>query len=302
MNDFLIEYEAMREEEDVTYFKVGSLRFISSEPEDPTEEQLNYIQTTMTDIINTIKTGTQAQIESKIDINSFVKFYLLNEYYKTYDFSMSSVKYYYKNGLLYAGPPWDYDLSMGNSDPGVSERCKNANSSQGVYANKNIYTYLAGKQWFKELVTAEYEAYLDYFVNIHATDGMLDTLRSTYADVFKRNYTLTEWTESKAWINIQRPVDRTYELNYSFLKNWLNERYLWFNSYFKPFEGEYNLGDSNLDGSFNINDATYIQLYRVGLVPIDNKSLLASDINNDGQITIRDVSTIQMKLAGLTTE
>ena len=36
-NDFLIEYEARRQEDDVTYFTVQGLRFIASEPEEPDE-------------------------------------------------------------------------------------------------------------------------------------------------------------------------------------------------------------------------------------------------------------------------
>ncbi len=89
--DFLIEYEAMREEEDVTYFKTQGLRFIASEPEEPTDEQLEYIKSTMDNIIKIMLNGERDDVEEVIDIDSFAKFYLLNEFAKTFDFDMSSV-------------------------------------------------------------------------------------------------------------------------------------------------------------------------------------------------------------------
>lgn len=63
--DFLIEYEAQRVEDDVTYFTVEGLRFISSEPEEPDEDQLKYITDTMSDIIDTLKTVPKKRSERK---------------------------------------------------------------------------------------------------------------------------------------------------------------------------------------------------------------------------------------------
>ncbi len=113
-NDFLIELESTRVEEGVTYLSVGGVRFAVSEPEEPDAEQTAYITSVMTDIVNTMQKGDERQIRSKIDVESFAKFYFLNEFIKNQDFGYSSVFFFYKNGRLYAGPPWDYDLSLGN--------------------------------------------------------------------------------------------------------------------------------------------------------------------------------------------
>ena len=294
--DFLIEYEAIREEEDVTYFKISGLRFISSEPEEPTEEQLAYITDTMTDIINTLKTGDEAKIGEKIDMSSFVKFYLMNEYFKTFDFNMSSVYFYYKDGKLYAGPPWDYDLSMGNSYAELSERCKQANSSQGMYADKNLYIYLAKKDWFKELVREEYIAHYDYFSSLHTDGGVLDTLRATYRDQIDRNYTDAGWNVAKWWINIQRKPDKTYDENYAFVKNWLAERHEWFDEYLEPFEREYITGDADCDGAVTVPDATAIQKYLVGL-SCDAFDEIAADVDSNG-LDVTDATKVQRYLVG----
>ncbi|MBQ6413140.1 MAG: CotH kinase family protein, partial [Ruminococcus sp.] len=141
--DFLIEYEAQRVEGVTTYFTVDGLRFIASDPDEPNDDQLGYIVDTMTQIINTLKNGSREEIEVVIDVPSFSKFYLLNEYLKTFDFDMSSVFFFYQDGKLYAGPAWDYDMSTGNTNADLnSSRAKATAASDGILQNnrKSIST------------------------------------------------------------------------------------------------------------------------------------------------------------------
>lgn len=297
MKDFLVEYEtetAMQNPDD-TYFKAANFRFIASEPDTPNEKQLSYMQETLTDIIQTLKSGNETQIKEKIDVPSFVKYYLLNEYIKTYDFSVTSVFFYYKGAKLYAGPPWDYDLSMGNTNGEYAGRCSDANSPQGVFADKNLFIYLAHKDWFKDLVKLEYESHYDYFSQLHTDGGVLDTLRSTYSETINRNYTEAGWSASKWWINIQRQPDRTYEENYSFLKNWLYERNLWFEDYLEPFVREYLIGDADGNGVINIEDVTSIQRILAGLERNPDAEIRGNVVND--MLSIVDVTEIQKYIA-----
>ena len=233
MKDFLVEYETEKAMSypDKTYFIAGSHRFIASDPEQPNERQLAYIQETLSDVIQALRKGTEAEISEKIDVSSFVKYYLLNEYFKPFDFGISSVFFYYKDGKLYAGPPWDYDLSMGNANPEYSDRGKKANSPTGVFADQNLFAYLAHKDWFRDLANREYEAHRDYFAHLHTDGGALDTLRSSYRETIERNYEEAGWSASKWWLNTQRQPDKTYEENYAFLKSWLAERNAWLEDY-----------------------------------------------------------------------
>ena len=244
----------------------------------------------------TLQNGSENQIKEKIDVSSFAKYYLLNEYFKTFDFSVTSVFFYYKDGKLYAGPPWDYDLSMGNTNGEYAGRCQEANSSQGLFADKNLFAYLAHKNWFKDTVKYEYEAHFDYFSHIHTDGGVLDTLRSTYSETVERNYTEAEWTASKWWINIQRQPDKTYEDNYSFLKNWLYERNLWFEDYFEPFVREYLIGDADGNGVINIADATCVQRILAELYS-DSNCATRGNVTGD-ELSIEDVTETQKYLAG----
>lgn len=62
-------------------------------------------------------------------------------------------------------------------------------------------------------------------------------------------------------------------------------------------------GDANMDGKFNISDATFIQKSLVGIKQINsNLQKKLADTNRDGRISVRDATNIQMYLAGITDE
>lgn len=236
LKDFLVEYsseEATLDPADAC-FTAGELRFHAADPEEPDARQLAYMEQTLSEILQTLRTGTESEIARRIDLPSFARYYLLNEYYKPFDFSVSSVFFYYKDGKLYAGPVWDYDLSMGNANEAYSERGRSAASTQGLFADKNLFRYLVRNSWFMDAVRAEYEAHHDFFSRLHTDGGILDGLRSAYGETIERNYTQAGWKISKWWINTQRKPDHSYDDNYAFLKDWLSGRYAWFEAYFEP--------------------------------------------------------------------
>lgn len=116
-------------------------------------------------------------------------------------------------------------------------------------------------------------------------------MRSTYSETINRNYTEAGWSASKWWINIQRQPDRTYEENYSFLKNWLYERNLWFEDYLEPFVREYLIGDADGNGVINIEDVTSIQRILAGLERNPNAEIRGNVVND--MLSIVDVTEIQ---------
>lgn len=299
LNDFLIEYEKSRVEDDETYITADGLRFIVSEPEDPTDEQAAYVQSTLQDVITAMRSGSREKVAAKVDIESFAKFYVLNEYMKTYDFDMSSVFFYYKDGKLYAGPPWDYDMSMGNSSPDFGTNiAREAHESDGIFANnKNIYRYLCLNAWFMDDIKRVYREHYDYISNIAADGGLLDTARARYADVFARNYNEAGWRVGKWWINYQLQPKSTYEANFNFIKTWGQERSQWMSDYYEPFTAVVLLGDANGDGTVNISDATTIQRHLAELELLTDERFGAADLNGDGTLTIDDVTLLQRYVA-----
>lgn len=295
--DFLMEYEADRTEEETTYFTVDGLRFISSDPDEPDEEQLAYIEESMTEVMNAIKSGDRAAVEEKVDIPSFAKFYLLNEYLKTFDFSKTSVFFHYKDGKLYAGPPWDYDISAGNGNPEYSSRAEGTYNPEGIYCDKkNIFRFLCKCDWFDGEVKKVYGQHLDFFDNIAVDGGLLDTALETYSDVFSRNYHEAGWRESYWGINFEKKPEKTYQENYAFLKNWCSLRNDWLSNYY-GLRVEIR-GDADGNGNVDVNDATYLQRVLAEMVTVTDMEALTrrADIDGNG-LTVEDVTAIQRYLA-----
>ena len=295
--DFLIEYEAQRVEEDTTYFTIDGLRFIASDPDEPDDDQLQYIVDTMTQIINTLKNGSREEIEAVIDVPSFSKFYLLNEYLKTFDFDMSSVFFFYQDGKLYAGPAWDYDMSTGNTNADLnSSRAKATAASDGILQNnRNIYKHLCNKSWFMDEVKQVYEENYDYMVSISADGGLLDTWSNSYMELFTRNASV--WTWSRWWYNYQKKPLPTYAENMNYLKNWLNERNAWLYDYFDLFSYEFLRGDADGNGAVESIDATCIQRALVGLHVVDDGKIAIRAAMKDNELNITDVTVLQRYLA-----
>lgn len=83
----------------------------------------NYSNSAMKDFISSINSLHKAtlnkdfeSVEKIIDIDSFAKYYLLNEFTVNPD-AYSSSFYMYKDGKedkIYAGPIWDFDMALGN--------------------------------------------------------------------------------------------------------------------------------------------------------------------------------------------
>ncbi len=226
--DFMIEFEAYRDEELVTYVTAddGNLRFAISEPEMPDpddykeEEMEQYyadqeayelraadISAIVNNVTDTIKNGTYEEMCEVIDMESFVDFYLLNEIMKTCDFGWSSVNFYYtaSDGKLHAGPAWDFDLSSGNTNPDypslVTDESEIAytqyftdfasnSSSDGLYAaNYNFYQYLTSNEDFMNEVKQEFLEKQDEIDALISEGGKIDQICDEYRDMFENNYT-----------------------------------------------------------------------------------------------------------------
>lgn len=297
MQDFLIEYEATRTDADTVYFTAGGLRFILHEPEDASAAQQSYVKSTMQDIVETVKTLNYEKIQTRIDTASFAQFYLLNEFMKTVDFGFSSVYFYYQDGMLHAGPPWDFDLSAGNENPSISQNYVSALKTSGLYADKQIYSYLCKCPEFTEEVRQLYALHSSLFTHIYADGGLLDIAVQRYADVFVRNF--KTWNVAAKHSILMRQPDATYSANVSYLKTWLRDRHAWLSDYFRisSVSTDLTAGDPDGDGLVTAADAQLVLLAYIdsmngresGLTAVQK---LAADVSGDGIISAEDAQLI----------
>ncbi len=86
-----------------------------------TDAQRSYITKYINDFISTLHsdnfTDPQNGYRKYLDVESTVRHLALTELLRDVDgFIISTYFYKPRNGLLYAGPAWDYDLTLGNAD------------------------------------------------------------------------------------------------------------------------------------------------------------------------------------------
>lgn len=161
------------------------------------------------------------KLEELIDIESFVKKYLVDEVFGNIDGGMFSQYYYFDggdpDGKLYAGPVWDYDLSMGSDFMWQIEnpqayyanrpRISQGNDSAWIYAlcKKDAFVNRA-----VELYQEEVLPYLDkiFYEKVHtykvllATAASLDKIRWGGRDFYDQIDKMCEYMqERQAFLN-----------------------------------------------------------------------------------------------------
>lgn len=241
-NDILLEKEYDRTEEGQSYLRTAryGIRFAVGEPEGLDVETNHYKQTVsfLNRFERLLEDGDFESLNSFVDIDSFVNFYIVNELFKNVDFNYSSTRFYIKEGKLYAGPLWDLDLSSGNAHPTFYK----------TYYEKGVsYTGLWCQQfeWFKKLmdipefynmVSKRYKEIQPVISNlISGTEGnSMNGIINTYANSFARNY--ASISSGGAGWSISKPDSadsisyarysgwKTYSESVEFLRTWLTNR------------------------------------------------------------------------------
>lgn len=261
--EFLLERNDGREEDDVTYIiSSAGLRFELNEPEEATDEQLKACGTLLKKAENAIATSDHREYEKYIDVDSFVNFYIFNEVIKDVDFGAYSTRYYFKDGIMYAGPPWDLDLSQGNVaeskgegkytlyNNGQGTGDESGDSTRGLWCDSDDYYYwLCQDKWFMKQVKKRWKEVRATTENLASAnklgDSLIDRYMAAHGADLAGNYaqagyvsgssternTLSSDGRSNAW-TIDTPDSTSenqhpaadYEGNVQLLKNWLTDR------------------------------------------------------------------------------
>lgn len=177
-----LEYTERAEEEENYFVTENGQSVIIRRPKNPTASQLAYIEQTFQKAEDAIREGNIE--ESGIDVTSFAKKYLIEEISKNLD-AMYSSQYFYKDAgadaMLYAGPVWDYDKSLGN--PLIEHnRPVNYQEPRGIFAA----TKQENASWWYDLyqVPAFRESVIDEYKKsaIPAIEAMLEEKIDGYRD------------------------------------------------------------------------------------------------------------------------
>ncbi|MDF2542346.1 MAG: hypothetical protein K0S47_2064 [Herbinix sp.] len=186
-----------------------------------TLEHGNYIYQKVTEAVFYLKSNNYENVSKRIDVESFVKWYLVEEYMNNGDSSMHSSVYMYldADGKLALGPMWDFDRSSGNCD-------------YWNYPRESVDDlYNSGAGWFKYLFhfkEARDILKVEWCKFVSQLDG-LDNEIDQWADMISvsAKYNFEKWNilGTKVASNPDKIVElKTYEEQVDFLKNWLVNR------------------------------------------------------------------------------
>ena len=225
-----------------------------------------------------------------VDRDSLVKIFLLQELALSPDGFISSL-YFYKdaNGIMYAGPIWDQDMTLGTG------------WTKYISPDTTDYHYLADALIqipdFREAVIAYYnETFAPQANALIAKNGTIYGYADRLTDSAEMNFVLWPYIRVGDPSNAEHIwQNTTYTSVLADMQNWLTQRIAKLDVTFA--ETVFVTGDVNGDGVVNSDDAVCILRYLAGYdvdVKIEN-----GDVNGDGVVNSDDAVCILRNLAGL---
>lgn len=163
-----------------------------------------------------------------IDVDSAINYFLLNELFKNPDGAKASFYLYKKrNGKLFFGPIWDFDLALGNAGYDDVDKIYGWHIRPYPWFDR-----LFQDPAFKDKVTARWnslkaEGKFDYiFQYAEARATWLDKLQ-------KKNFSLWSITDFAPWIlHGSNGGTGSYEAEVKEMIRWQRERYKWLDTEF----------------------------------------------------------------------
>ncbi|MGI3784604.1 MAG: CotH kinase family protein [Janthinobacterium lividum] len=209
------------------------------EPEDEdddtgiTKQQVHYVNTYL-DATDQALYGSSWKSDTKgwkkyIDEKSAVDYYIAQEIMKPVDGNMWASVYMYKarDGKLFFGPMWDYDLAAGSAD-----RAGNTRGATGWYLKNKVGTTAkqSSSTWFNRLnddpdfQKAVKARWKEVYPQLKTEDAFLGTQKSVIAKSADANF--DHWSVH-AHISAAQVVKGSWSKEVSYLRSWLKSRISW---------------------------------------------------------------------------
>ncbi len=243
---YLVEYDAYASGVNgVDFFRVDGLKYPftvkSPSPEDYLEEslttteyreQVSYIQTMVSQMVSAALNKDLEAFSEVADVNSFVDMYILHELFKNIDTGYSSF-FIYRNpgGKLYAGPPWDFDATLGSTPT------RGNGSPNGIYVGlavqafsprtaNELFISLYATPEFKDIIVSRWKEISSHIVN-YINQTLTDEMIENYRFALGRNY--VRWPSPQGYGSpiSQENAEDNWVINVGKAKKWLLDRVIW---------------------------------------------------------------------------
>ena len=230
--DFLVEldnYAYKGGEKGLVWFTARGYPYEIRGEDGLTAERCNYIDDWITAAWDTVSGGSDADVKKLLDLDAAVDSYILAELTKNIDCGWSSFFLYRKDGKLFLGPSWDFDLAMGNDarlDNGSYKKLY-AGKNNGFGQQNQWYIALMQRQWFVELVKTRWNELKEAGV----FDEMIEEIDRCWEmnkDSFNHNF--ERWPIFGQRLNQEPDHVRALssaEEHVQYLREWLIDRIAW---------------------------------------------------------------------------
>ncbi len=223
-----IDYRAKETNGDI-FFKsdLTQLNFVLKDPEpEKGSEEYNYAKNYINKAEKDLKEGNVASYRSYMNMESFVDWYLNQEFSMNMDacFFLSVYMNIGEDGKLYMGPLWDFDIAFGND---VFPEGEDNHTPEGFY----IYNADRSKLWMK--VLRNDEEFLKLLKERYATmradkDNILAHIDEVAAEQ-RESAVLNDmkWHKLCKAGSSREQILKAYDKEVQFLKDWVEGRFAW---------------------------------------------------------------------------
>lgn len=237
---YLLEWDFRKSaDHNVTAGKRGWVGIKEPEDEDDdsgiTKQQVRYVNSYL-DATDKALYGSSWKSDTKgwkkyIDEKSAVDYYIAQELMKPVDGNMWASVYMYKprNGKLFFGPMWDYDLAAGSAD-----RAGNTKGATGWYLKNKVSTTAkqSSSTWFNRLnddsdfQKAVKARWNEVYPQLKTEDAFLGAQRSVIKKSADANF--DKWSV-RSHMSTAQVVKGSWSKEVSYLRGWLKDRISWMN-------------------------------------------------------------------------
>jgi hypothetical protein len=153
---------------------------------------------------------------------------ILNEFTKDVDgFRLSH--YFYKQkdsngGKLVTGPPWDYNLTFGNSDY-TADMHETFNWIHTYPVTIYWWAHIMEDAWFRNALRCRWDELHATVLSSEHLHGIIDSTNNVMGESIARNF--ERWPVLGVYIWPNSFVGSTYSEEEWFLRNWIDDRLEW---------------------------------------------------------------------------
>lgn len=227
-----------------------------------------------------------------LDLNTFLRHFIVGELSGNTDTYWSTYMYKQRNNdTIYTGPVWDFDLAFEND---IRTYPINDNNDY-IYRTTGSVTGNM-RDFVDELVIEdpEVQQQLKSIWRNARRNGLdpehmiacVDSLENLLLDAQEKNF--MRWDIMNTPVQQNPAIWGSFEAEVQHVRNFIVDRFAWMDNKL-GYDSSILLGDVNEDGEITIGDVTVLIDYLIG----GNSGISpAADINEDGEINIGDLSKL----------